>query len=58
VKLMQIKSQEEIAAQRLQADQLQHEQSLALQGRIAAGREAMDQARISRIESQSTRGLV
>src|SRR6185437_9560864 len=58
VKLMQIRSQEEIAAQRLQADQLQHEQSLALQGRIAAGREAMDQARISRIESQSTRGLV
>ena len=58
VKLMQIRSQEAIAAEKLEAEQLQHEQSLALQGRVAAGREALDQARISHIEARNTQGLV
>lgn len=58
VKLMQIRSQEQIAAAKLQADQLQHEQSLSLQARVAAGREGLEEARMSRIEAQNTRGLV
>jgi len=58
VKLMQIRSQEQIAAEKLAADQLQHEQSLGLQARVAAGREQLDQARISRIEARNTQGLV
>jgi hypothetical protein len=58
VDIMKIRSQEQIAADKLQADQLQHEQSLGLQARVAAGREALDQARISHIEATNTRGLV
>lgn len=58
LKLAGLQLQEKTAADRLAQDQVQHEQSLALQAREMEGRERMDEARINRMAARNTQGLV
>lgn len=58
IKLASIQAETQIAGEKLQQDQIQHQEKIALEARHMQGQEALDQARITRMESRAAEGLV
>jgi hypothetical protein len=58
IKLMQMYTQQMADQAKLQQEGDQHQAEMALRNREMIGREALEQARMTRIESQNTQGLV